>query len=65
MWELQIVKRVKTSVGWHAKTYQNSFGDLRGFDATRVAQKFVPYVPKFYGRGGIPTMRVLMAAMRG
>jgi len=65
LWEVKILTSVKQSVGWHAKTYQDSFGDLLGFDATRVAQKFVPYVPKFYGRGGIPTMRALMAAMRG
>ena len=62
--ELKLLVSVKNSVGWHAKTYQSSFGDLLGFDATRLAQKFVPYVPKFYGRGGIPTMRALMAAMR-
>ena len=64
LWEMKILTSVKNSVGWHAKSYQDSFGDLLGFDATRVAQKFVPYVPKFYGRGGIPTMRALMAAMR-
>ncbi len=64
LWEVKILTSVKNSVGWHAKAYQDSFGDLRGFDATRVAKNFVPYVPKFYGRNGIPTMRALMAAMR-
>jgi len=62
-WEMKALTLVKGSVGWHANTYQDSFGDLLGFDATRVAEKFVPYVP--HGRGGIPTMRALMAAMRG
>jgi len=64
LWEIQMLIRVKNSVGWHAKTYKDSFGDLRGFDASRVALKFVPYMPKFTGRGGTPTMRALMAAMR-
>ena len=64
LWEVKILTSVKNSVGWHAKAYRESFGDLEGFDATRVAKKFVPYVPKFYGRNGIPTMRALMAAMR-
>ena len=64
IWETHILASVKRSVGWHAKAYEDSFGELLGFDASRVGEKYVPYVPKFYGKGGIPTMRALMASMR-
>ena len=63
-YEVDILKRVKNSVGWYAKVYFEAFGDLRGYDATVIAKEYVPYDAKFWGRRGKAIIKKPFADMR-
>ena len=63
--EMAWIRLVKASVGYWAKEYEEAFGDLLGYDATKVAREFVPYDPRVWGRGGKAGMKKLLIEMRG
>ena len=63
--EKKFENMIRASVGYYAKMYLESFGDLRGFDAERVAQAYIPYDKLMFMSGGEkPGMRRLFTEMR-
>ncbi len=64
IWEIKIMREARYSVQYYAKIYLKAFGDLEGFDATRIAKEYVPYNPHGKGRFGKVEMRNLLGEMR-
>ena len=62
--EMAWIRLVKASVGYWAQEYENAFGDLLGYDATRIAAEFTPYTPKVWGQHGKASMKTLLTEMR-
>jgi len=62
--EMAWIRLVKASVGYWAKEYEDDFGDLLGYDATKVAEEFTPYDPRAWGRHGKAGMKKLLIEMR-
>ena len=63
--EVAWMRLLKAFVGYWAKEYESAFGDLLGYDATRIAKEFIPYDPRAWGRRGKAGMKKLLIEMRG
>jgi len=63
--EVAWIRLLKASVGYWAKEYEERFGDLLGYDATKIGREFIPYDPIAWGRKGKAGMKMMLAEMRG